>query len=222
MGSAGSPEAPERRMRSDAASNRQRIVDAAGVVFVEQGLDGSVEEVARLAKVGMGTLYRHFPTKEALVEELVRQLLDEVVMVVEAAVGEPAGLGLERCVWRVCELQSQHRGCQLRLWRRSGHEEYIQRARATISVLLNEAQLAGTIRRDVTREDISLVFTSIGALIEQTVSVAPNAWKRCLALIFAGLRPSEEILTQHPLSTSEVERMQSVRAQVHAAQKVTA
>jgi AcrR family transcriptional regulator len=179
-----------RPLRRDAASNRRRILEAAATVFVEEGLDGSVEEVARLAGVGVGTLYRHFPTKEALVHELVTHLLTEVIEVIDAADSEPGGEGLERCVWQIAELQAAHRGCQLRLWRREvgdAHAALVEEARAGISVLLNRAKAAHRVREDVTREDVSLVLTTIGALIELTVSTTPNVWRRSLEIMLLGL-----------------------------------
>jgi AcrR family transcriptional regulator len=64
-------------LRRDAARNRKRLLEAAAEVFAEQGLQASVDDVARVAGVGMGTLYRRFPTKDALIDELVRELLTE-------------------------------------------------------------------------------------------------------------------------------------------------
>src|SRR5256885_15644834 len=62
-----------RQLRSDARRNRQRILAAAVEVFSEQGVEAQIDDVARRADLGVGTIYRHFPTKDALVTELVRQ-----------------------------------------------------------------------------------------------------------------------------------------------------
>ncbi|HVE68365.1 MAG TPA: helix-turn-helix domain-containing protein, partial [Solirubrobacteraceae bacterium] len=62
---------PERPLRADARRNRERIMEAAREAFAESGLDAQMEDLARRAGVGVGTVYRHFPTKEALVEALV-------------------------------------------------------------------------------------------------------------------------------------------------------
>src|SRR3954467_4896163 len=74
----GEPIAPLRPLRADAARNRARILDAARTAFAEAGLDVGVEEIARRAGVGKGTLYRRFPTKEALVRAIFDDILDEV------------------------------------------------------------------------------------------------------------------------------------------------
>ena len=71
-------EAHVRPLRADAARNRTRVLDAARTAFAEAGLDVGVEEIARRAGVGKGTLYRRFPTKEALVRAIFEDILDEV------------------------------------------------------------------------------------------------------------------------------------------------
>ena len=71
-------EAPVRPLRADAARNRARVLDAARTAFAEAGLDVGVEEIARRAGVGKGTLYRRFPTKEALVRAIFEDILDEI------------------------------------------------------------------------------------------------------------------------------------------------
>src|SRR6201996_3844948 len=75
----------ERRLRRDAERNRQRILAAAAEVFTEHGLDATLDEVARAAGVGVGTVYRRFPDKESLVAELFRERVDALVTVAEEA-----------------------------------------------------------------------------------------------------------------------------------------
>src|ERR1700744_974403 len=75
----------ERRLRRDAERNRQRILAAAAEVFTERGLDATLDEVARAAGVGIGTVYRRFPDKESLVTELFRDRIDGLVTVAEKA-----------------------------------------------------------------------------------------------------------------------------------------
>src|SRR6202035_2262707 len=75
----------ERPVRGDAERNRQRILAAAARVFTERGLDATLDEVARAAGVGVGTVYRRFPDKEALVAALFRERIDNLVTVAENA-----------------------------------------------------------------------------------------------------------------------------------------
>src|SRR5438270_7691404 len=76
-------DADVRPLRRDAERNRQRILAAAAEVFTERGLDASLDEVARAARVGIGTVYRRFPDKEALIRELFRERIDTLVTVAE-------------------------------------------------------------------------------------------------------------------------------------------
>ena len=76
-------------MRRDAERNRQRILAAAAEVFTERGLDATLDEVARAAGVGVGTVYRRFPDKESLIEELFRDRVDAMVKLAEEALTEP-------------------------------------------------------------------------------------------------------------------------------------
>ncbi|MCU1536125.1 MAG: TetR/AcrR family transcriptional regulator [Humibacillus sp.] len=90
------PHAPEARsprpLRADAQRNRDKILATARVVFAERGTDSSLDEIAKRAGVGPGTLYRHFPTREALVDALMKDWTDRVAADAEAAVatGQPA------------------------------------------------------------------------------------------------------------------------------------
>ena len=104
-------EAELRPLRADAARNRARVLDAAREAFAELGLDVGVEEIARRAGVGKGTLYRRFPTKDALVRAIFEGLLDEIdVLVAEAeAVPDPWD-AFTRYVVATAELQISNQG----------------------------------------------------------------------------------------------------------------
>jgi AcrR family transcriptional regulator len=145
-------------MRSDALKNRERLLAAAGQVFEEKGLEASVADVAGAAGVGMGTLYRHFPSKEALVEALVSDVLETTIALARAAAVRPDGTGLEHFL------------------------------RST---------------------DISLALWSIRGVLETTGPNAPEAWKRHLDLLVAGMRPTDAELAQRPLSQNQVDRFLS-------------
>ena len=82
-------DAPVRPLRADAARNRARVLDAARTAFAEAGLDVGVEEIARRAGVGKGTLYRRFPTKEALVRAIFDDILEEIERLAAEAETEP-------------------------------------------------------------------------------------------------------------------------------------
>src|SRR5271156_373221 len=85
-----------RPLRQDAARNRDRLLAAAAEVFDAQGLDASVTDIARVAGVGIGTLYRRFPTKEALIDALVHDVLDATIQMARDASVAADGTGLEQ------------------------------------------------------------------------------------------------------------------------------
>src|SRR5271156_270126 len=84
-----------RPMRSDAQKNRERLLVAAGQVFEEKGLEASVADVARVAGVGMGTLYRRFPSKDALIEALVSEVLETTIALARDGGARTEGAGVD-------------------------------------------------------------------------------------------------------------------------------
>ncbi|WP_280385225.1 TetR/AcrR family transcriptional regulator [Nocardia wallacei] len=190
------PESPERTgdrpVRRDVLRNRQLLLEAAREVYAEQGLDAGVEEIARRAGLGMGTLYRHFPTKKDLLLTLRQEILADIASHgADAAAAQPPGLGLEACLWSVCaEIQSHHRDREL-LWQTFPLDEDPGRPQfwAMIRSLLHEAQRAGRIREDLTFTDVFLCVLSVRGLINATADRAPDAWRRHLSLQLAGFRP---------------------------------
>lgn len=194
-------------LRSDAARNRQRVLEAAAEVFAESGLEAGVDEVARVAGVGMGTLYRRFPTKDALIDELVRELLIDVLGEVRAAHNVPEGRGLETFLHDLGKLQSARLGCLPRLWNTSQHAELQAEIRVAIAALLADAQRQGRVRKDLVPADVFAVMWSLRGVIETTKATAPEAWERHLEIILLGMRPSAARLEHEPLSKAAMERV---------------
>ncbi len=196
-------------MRSDALKNRERLLVAAGQVFEEKGLEASVADVARAAGVGMGTLYRRFPSKEALIEALVSEVLEATIVMAEEAAARPDGTGLEHFLQTSSAYQAAHLGCLPKLW--CSDHPLVRRARELIADLLADAQAHGRIRPDLTSTDISLALWSIRGVLETTGGNAREAWARHLDLLVAGMRPSDDPLVHRPLSQNQVDRFLSKR-----------
>ncbi len=194
-------------MRSDALKNRERLLVAAGQVFEEKGLEASVADVARAAGVGMGTLYRRFPSKEALIEALVSEVLEATIVMAEQAAARPDGTGLEHFLQASSAYQAAHLGCLPKLW--CSEHPLVRRARDLIADLLADAQAHGRIRPDLTSTDISLALWSIRGVLETTGGNAREAWARHLDLLVAGMRPSDDPLAHRPLSQNQVDRFLS-------------
>ena len=211
-GPAAIPVAAAKPLRRDAAENRVRLLDAAAEVFAQHGLDAGVEEVARMAGVGMGTLYRRFPTKQALIDALVGDARRELATLARAAAEQPDGTGLERLMVQVGELQTDRGGCLLRVWDHCDAElDAIREFRRIVRELLAAAQAHGRVRADVSGNDITMVFWSLRGVIETTGATAPQVWRRHLELVIAGLRPPTGPfaveLREKPLTDAQARRV---------------
>lgn len=187
-------------LRRDAARNRTKILAAARAAFNEEGVDVGVEVIAQRAGVGVGTLYRRFPTKELLIEAVVDELLGSVLSAAEAALEHqsPAD-GFAEFLRAVGWLQFEHAGCLTRLWRDSPNDkrELIEEASRQ---LLDRAQQAGAVRTDVVYEDVIMLFWSQRGVIEATALVSPDAWLRHLDLLLSALAPGQRPLEHAPLT----------------------
>src|SRR5215203_4136556 len=146
-------------LRADARRNREAILKAARAIFSARGREGHLEEVARRAKVGMGTVYRHFPTKEALLEALAREQFELLTTWAREAVDAPdPGPALEALLWRGAELQAKDRALMEAVAEfKPGVAEQSSELHACMETLLTRAQATGHIRADATGEDIRLM-----------------------------------------------------------------
>jgi AcrR family transcriptional regulator len=210
---AATPDAPP--LRRDAAANRERILAAAVEVFSGSGPEAGIDEIARRAGVGIGTVYRRFPTKEALVQAIVAQLLRDLVAVARAALDAAPEDGFAAFLTGAGELQARHAGCLAQLWS-SGDEcaEILAELRAVGHELLGRAQTAGAVRAEMAYEDVGMLLWSLSGVIETTHEVAPELWRRSLELMLAGMKPSAQRLTQPPLppgGLDEVARVTTAR-----------
>jgi AcrR family transcriptional regulator len=201
----------ETHLRRDAAANRERILDAARPLFAEHGLEASMDEVARAAGVGPATLYRRFPTKEALLDAILGDVLDRFdAFAQEAVERDDAFAGLERLLERATQLQRENRAFLDMLGLRMCDEDLAEaraRVRLLIEQLIARAQEQGTLRADVAAADLYVVLWELGRVIEKTGAFAPELWRRYLALTLDGLRPeAARPLPQPPPTPAQLDR----------------
>ncbi len=195
---------PTRPLRRDAERNRQRILKAASEVFTEFGLDVTLDEVARHAGVGVGTVYRRFGTKEDLVAALFEDRVDAIAALAERAAREPDPFtGLVWFMEQAAGMLAGDLGLrQLLMFATYGHDHVAyarQRNEPLVRRLLGRAQAAGQVRADLGPTDIPFI---IFVLTEATVlarQASPDIWRRYLALVIDGMRPAREDLTPLPV-----------------------
>ena len=199
-------------LRSDARRNRERLVASARELFAREGVDVPVEEITQHAGLGMGTLYRHFPTKAELVDAVLEDTFGEIVELAErAAAADDAWAGLTGFLEQVLELHAANLGLKDVLAagerERKRAEAMRARLRPLLRRLIERAQAQGTLRPDVTSEDLPLVFWTSGRVIELTESVAPGYWRRHLGLVLDGLRAGAATpLPRPPLTRAQLAR----------------
>jgi AcrR family transcriptional regulator len=205
---------PERLLRRDAERNRQRILRAAADVFTERGFEATLDEVARRAGVGVGTVYRRFPDKTSLAGALFEERIDALVEMAERAQEEPdAWTGLVRFLEHSAEMLAGDRGLrQILLYAVHGHDRVTyarDQMRPAVDRLLKRAQADGQVRADLAATDIPIIEFMIAATAEYTRCVRPDVWRRYLALILDALRPARDDVTPLPepeLTPGEVVR----------------
>jgi AcrR family transcriptional regulator len=194
--SAPLPLSGTRPLRADARRNRERVIKAARAVFAEQGRDAQVDDVARRAKVGVGTVYRHFPTKEALLEALVRDRFAQLAeWALEALEEEDAWAAFERVVWRGAELHAGDRALAEATADAKAciaDQASVESGLATsLAELMARAQRDGTMRADARPEDLPAMFCGLGSVMHRDAE-DQLAWRRYLALMLDGLRAAPE------------------------------
>ena len=200
-------------LRRDAARNLAKLLAAARTAFYEEGLDFGLEVIAQRAGVGVGTLYRRFPTKDSLIDAVVDELLQGVLAAATTTLAnEPPATGFAEFLRAAGQLQAEHAGCLARLWSDTARRPVRAEIEVIVRTLLRRAQQAGAVRKDVVYEDVAVLHWSLRGVIETTYPVAPNAWLRHLDLLLAGLAPSDEPLRYPPLRAAQVEAAVALRA----------
>lgn len=185
-------DAPVRKLRADGQRNRERLLEAAKQSFGEVGPEASLEEIARRAEVGIGTLYRHFPTREALVEAVYRrefeQLADTAPRLLEQM---PAGDALQRWLHLAVDYIATKKviaaaldslvGGNAEIYAASG-----ERITEAMYMLVERAMASGDIRADTEPKDV------MRALIGFTYGHASEGWQasanRLIDIFLAGMR----------------------------------
>ena len=193
-----------RPLRRDAERNRQRILEAATEVFNERGLDVSLDEIARHAGVGVGTVYRRFRTKEELVEALFMSRLDQVAAIADQAFEAPdPWSGLVSFMERMAEIMAGDLGLRQILMFATYGRDLVAVARERnaplVERLVERAQAAGQLRSDLRQTDIVFIVFVLTEAAQLAQAASPGIWRRYLALILDGMRPARAGVTPLPV-----------------------
>ena len=202
---------PTKELRRDAQLNRERSVASARALFARDGVEASVEEITRHAGVGMGTLYRHFATKEELIDAVLEDAFGELISLAEqAAADDDAWRGFSTFLEQTLGRHVVNRGLKDVVASGQGLERaqaMRERLRPLLRQMINRAQAQGALRLDFTAEDVPMVFWAGGGVIAATAAVAPEAWSRHLRIFLDGLQPGAATpLPVPPLTPEQLAR----------------
>jgi AcrR family transcriptional regulator len=181
-------EAPERAQRADARRNRQRIVSAARRCMASRGLDAQMDEIARRAGVGVGTVYRHFPTKDELVDALAGERFERLrELALEALADDDPWRSFEKFIREAAQIQTEDRALSEVLVSRP---ETMMRAAQSVGMLeltdqvVKRAQKAGVVREDAEARDIPMIMCALAGTARN-----PHAdTDRYIGIVLDGLR----------------------------------
>ena len=198
----------ERVLRADARRNREAVIAAAKELFADQGVDAQMPDIAKAAKVGVGTVYRHFPTKDDLIEALVEARFERI-----AEFGREALEAANEDAWKAfydymrfsVELQANDRALsqvmasQPELMRDYAESSGVLEISEKLVAL---AQKSGDLRRDAEVWDVPMIICGLGHVTQaaRAGKMAPGmSWERFLAIVLDGLRaPGAAALPERP------------------------
>ena len=184
--------AVDKPIRKDVARNRGLLMRSAEEMFTERGTEVTLEEIARNAGVGVATAYRHFASKQAIVEALLEGRVSKFLAVLHEceSIADPRE-AFEAYLYRICELQATDRGMRQVISANHGVDkvaEFRERGRPLFERLFYRAKQAGAFRPECDPSDIVVAFWMIGKVSDATDRSSPDQWRRQLNFLLDGLR----------------------------------
>jgi AcrR family transcriptional regulator len=181
-----------RTQRRDAVRNRAKVLDAARAQFAEKGLETQIEEIARRAGVGVGTVYRHFPTKEALLEALAIDRFESLAAAAREGLDlEDPWEGLVRLMRFGARLMAEDRALSEAMEQLPGicgPAAESSGLDALTDELVARAQAAGELRPDIVGDDIGALVCGLGRSTRTSGEGPVMSWERYLEILLDGLR----------------------------------
>jgi len=181
------------RLRTDAATNRARILEVARETFAAEGLDVPMAEIARRAGLGVATLYRRFRTKEDLVAEAFAEQMGECAHLLDDALADPdPWRAFCRVIREVCTMQARDRGFSAAFVTAFPHAAEFralrEQAERGFADVVRRAQDAGALRRDFDPADLSLILLANGGVRAGTPTETAHASRRLVAYLLQAFR----------------------------------
>jgi len=181
-----------RALRADARRNREAVIAAAKQLFADRGLDAQMPDVAKAANVGVGTVYRHFATKDDLIAALVAERFERLSQKARDALDrDDAWEGFSDFIRFAAQIQADDRALCEVMGSRPGVMDAAARAAGLPELadrIVKRAQRSGELRRDLAWEDIPLIVCGLGTTIHASVGPATGRWPRLVEIILDGLR----------------------------------
>jgi AcrR family transcriptional regulator len=209
-----------RRIRADAARNRQRLIDAAAEVFAAQGLDATLDDIARHAGVNVATAYRHFANKHELAREFLRQCIDRAVAIAEEAAAEPdPWQGLTQFLERSLELVASNRALVdvlTGVYEGEQFAELLDRTGPPLERMLARGREAGVVRADIAATDFPVILEMLSSITGFGDPGEPYLPHRYIGLVLAGLRPGQQPLPDQPPTEERLRRAAATVAATRA------
>ena len=192
-----------RPLRADAERNRRKIVEAAIEVIGRRGVDAAVEEIAREAGVGRGTLYRRFATKEELVRSIILDRTELALAAMEDAAAEPeAWAALTGTIHALAGHLAGDRGLFDTLTRGGSPVDVVPERPvwflAVVDPVLARAQAQGIVREDVSSTDLVALAAAVSQIVPGDPASSAARWERYLAIALRGVRAGDEPLPHRP------------------------
>jgi AcrR family transcriptional regulator len=194
----------ERVLRADARRNRDAVIGAAKKLLADQGLDAQMPDIAKAAKVGVGTVYRHFPTKDDLIAALAIERFERLAEKAREGIeADDPWEGLCDFIRFAARLQADDRGlCEVM---GSRPEVMNQSALAVgldklIDQLVKRAQGSGELRKDLDWQDIPMIACGMGSVTQATMGPGVGRWPRLVEIIIDGLRAPGDAKLPKPIA----------------------
>jgi AcrR family transcriptional regulator len=199
----GAPAQTEPAQRADARRNRERVLAAARLQFATNGLDAQIDDIASGADVGVGTVYRHFPTKEALLQALAADRFTRLAEWASEALQAPDGWeGFCAFLRRSAELGANDRLLSEAMAERQafqGAQREKDELMEVTAALVERAQATGKLRPDIGAQDIAMLMCGLGRATGAGAFDHEMSWERYLEIIIAGLSgPANSTLPRAP------------------------